>query len=97
VPAVVTSEEMFKLSLPPSTTYNLSDTSTSEQHHGTTRKSYRGNELELHVEQLRKKWLLKPANMVSDDARLLQLKTYHDSLLKKVSNLLTEKLSDEVR
>jgi len=49
--------------------------------------------MESRVEQLRKKWSLKHIKIVTKD----QFTTYRDSLLKKVSNLLTEKLSDEVR
>jgi len=92
-PAIVT-EEVFKT---PSRPNDGQCSTRSGQRGALTKKRDRRWELEQLVENLQKKWSLKEPIVADEDPRLIQLTDYHDSLLKRVSNVLTEKLSDEVR
>lgn len=98
VPPPIVTENVFKPPLPPSTTENIRVRTTSYPQGGMTTKFHRETELEFRVEQLRKKWgLTKNEDFVNNDPLLHQLTTYHTKLHHKVSNILTEKLSEEVR
>jgi len=75
-----------------------SETSSSMNgpHVGTTRKDELRVEFELKLKRLRDKYHVTDSTKTNNDPLFVQLKKYHDLLLKSADNIVTERITAEV-